>query len=580
MMKWLRDLSVSQTLYGVFLLVAFLCGLAGWVGTRGMAELYAVMTAQGSGDWAAVQAQYESARLATWVIVGLAVLTAVVLGHAVSSAITGALGQMTIAADQLARGDLEIRVAWESKGEVGVLAESFRRMAAAQRDIAYAAVQIASGNLGVELRPRSDRDVLTESFVTLRDSVRDLTTEARALAAAAVGGDLSRRGEADRFRGAYRDLVQGINSIIEGMTAPMNEAAGVLDRLAQKDLAVRMTGRYEGDHARIMSALNIAMDHVESALSQIAASADQVASAAAYVGTGSQTLAQGTSEQASSLQEISANLQQMTAVTKQNALDARKGDELSQAACDMAHQGVDSMAALAEAMDRIQASSDQTARIVKTIDEIAFQTNLLALNAAVEAARAGDAGRGFAVVAEEVRALALRSAEAARTTAELIEGAVANVRGGAAHSAEVVTHLRAIVQRVEEVRSMVAGIALASDQQSRGIAQITLAVEQVNTVTQAAAANSEESAGASEELSSQAEMMKSLVEEFALSTPALPGPAAPRPRGLPHESHAYAPFARGGHVVNGRRTSANGPLNSEPGLPFGDEHDLRMLEEF
>jgi methyl-accepting chemotaxis protein len=579
MLKWLKDLSVAQTLLGVFLLVAFLCGLAGWIGTRGMAQLHALLLAQEGIDAGAAQRAYENARNATWVIVALSVATALSLGHLVSNAITGALAQMTAAADQLARGDLEIRVAWESKGEVGVLAESFRNMATAQREIAYAAVQIASGNLAVELQPRSDRDVLTQSFVTLRDAVRDMTAEAHSLAASAVAGDLSRRGDAERFRGVYRDLVLGINSIIAGMAAPLNEAAAVLDRLAQKDLTVRMTGQYQGDHARIMASLNTAMDHMEAALSQITASADQVASAAGQVGAGSQTLAQGTSEQASSLEEISANLQQMTAMTKQNALHARDGDALSEATRAMAYQGVENMERLAEAMERIRSSSDQTAKIVKTIDEIAFQTNLLALNAAVEAARAGDAGRGFAVVAEEVRALAMRSAEAARTTAELIEGAVTNAHSGSAHSAEVVTQLRAIAERVDRVRSMAADIAQASDQQSQGIAQITLAVEQVNAVTQTAAANSEESASASQELSSQAYMMKSLVGEFALTQSAPLQRVRPAMR-LAVSARGAGGWQHGQHNGNGGWPVGARRVEADAAIPFGDEDDLRRLEEF
>jgi methyl-accepting chemotaxis protein len=606
MLKWLKDLSVAQTLFAVFLLVAFLCGLAGWVGTRGMAELYALAAAQEGADLAAAQGTYVWARNATWLIVGLAVVSAMALGHIVSTAITGALAQMRDAADQLARGDLDIQVAWQSKGEVGMLAEAFRHMATAHRDIAYAAVQIGSGNLAVELKPRSDEDVLTQSFMALRDVVRDMTQEAQSLAQAAAAGDLSRRGDAERFRGSYRDLVQSVNGIIDGMTAPLNEAASVLDRLAQKDLTVRMRGEYRGDHARIMSSLNTAMDHMEAALSQIAASADQVASAAHQVGAGSQTLAQGTSEQASSLEEVSANLQQMTAMTRQNAAAARESDELATSASAMAHRGVESMERLAEAVERVRQTSDQTAKIVKTIDEIAFQTNLLSLNAAVEAARAGEAGRGFAVVAEEVRALAMRSAEAARTTSDLIESAVTSARGSTVHSGEVVQQLRAIVEHADRVRGAVAEIAQASDQQSQGIAQVTLAVEQVNGVTQTAAANSEESASASEELASQAYMMKSLVGEFALTGTPQRRMVRPSVRPVPPGSlqalrrggdRMQASSGNGGGAAGGYGTGPGGG-STQPGngrgwyagerrvldpelvIPFGDEDDLHTLEEF
>jgi methyl-accepting chemotaxis protein len=204
-------------------------------------------------------------------------------------------------------------------------------------------------------------------------------------------------------------------------------------------------------------------------------------------------------------------------MTKQNSGSAQEASSLSESARGSTQKGVQSMQRLAGAMEQIKRSSDQTAKIVKTIDEIAFQTNLLALNAAVEAARAGEAGKGFAVVAEEVRNLAMRSAEAAKTTAELIEQAVQNANGGVGLGAEVMQNLSDIEGRIGKVREVAAEIAASAEQQSQGIGQISVAVEQMNEVTQQVAANSEEAASASEELSSQAEVMRGLVGQFRLS---------------------------------------------------------------
>jgi methyl-accepting chemotaxis protein len=169
------------------------------------------------------------------------------------------------------------------------------------------------------------------------------------------------------------------------------------------------------------------------------------------------------------------------------------------------------------AISRIKTSSDETAKIVKTIDEIAFQTNLLALNAAVEAARAGDAGKGFAVVAEEVRNLAQRSATAARNTSALIEESVKNAQGGVSISQEVAEIFRVIVEGSLKVTEVIAEIATASNEQSKGIDQLNVAVSQVNTVTQQNASNSEQSAGAAESLRSQAEDLTKMISTFTLS---------------------------------------------------------------
>ena len=204
-------------------------------------------------------------------------------------------------------------------------------------------------------------------------------------------------------------------------------------------------------------------------------------------------------------------------MTKQNALNAREAKGVAEQARGSADKGVESMSRMSSAINQIKSSSDATSKIVRTIDEIAFQTNLLALNAAVEAARAGDAGRGFAVVAEEVRNLAMRSAEAAKNTATLIEEAVKNSENGVAINTEVLVNFQEITEKISKVSQVVAEIAAASEQQDQGISQVNKAVEQMNQLTQQNAANAEESASAAEEMSSQSEQMRSMVAGFKLA---------------------------------------------------------------
>lgn len=239
--------------------------------------------------------------------------------------------------------------------------------------------------------------------------------------------------------------------------------------------------------------------------------ADQVSSAAGQVADASQQMAEGASNQASSLEETSSTLEGMAAMTKQNAANAAEANQLSSNLQGVAEGGQKSITRMTDAIEKIKESADQTAHIIKTIDEIAFQTNLLALNAAVEAARAGDAGKGFAVVAEEVRNLAQRSAAAARDTADLIDQSQANANGGVQVTRDVTQILEKIVDGISRVSDLVDQVTEASEEQSRGVSEINTAVAQLDSVTQSNAANAEESASASEELSSQARELNSMV---------------------------------------------------------------------
>ena len=242
--------------------------------------------------------------------------------------------------------------------------------------------------------------------------------------------------------------------------------------------------------------------------------ADQVASASAQVSAASQSLAEGASEQASSLEETSSSLEEMASMTKQNADHASEANNLMKEAKQVVGKANDSMNELTTAMEEISNASKETSKIIKTIDEIAFQTNLLSLNAAVEAARAGEAGAGFAVVADEVRNLALRSAEAARNTADLIEGTMKKVKDGSELVARTNEAFSQVATSASKVGELVAEIAAASQEQAQGIEQINKAVAEMDKVTQQNAANAEESASASEEMNVQAEQMKGITNEL------------------------------------------------------------------
>ena len=241
---------------------------------------------------------------------------------------------------------------------------------------------------------------------------------------------------------------------------------------------------------------------------------EQVRSASGQVSEASQALAEGAAEQAAGLEETSSNLEEMASMTKQNADNAQQANTLASEARKSAQGGAESMQRMNHAINDIQKSSGETAKIIKIIDEIAFQTNLLALNAAVEAARAGEAGKGFAVVADAVRNLAMRSAEAAKNTANMLETSVKNAENGVGISEEVSNALDEIVAGIAKTTDLVGEIAAATTEQAQGLEHVNSAMAQMDKVTQQNAANAEETASASEELRSQAEQMQGIVGEL------------------------------------------------------------------
>jgi methyl-accepting chemotaxis protein len=261
----------------------------------------------------------------------------------------------------------------------------------------------------------------------------------------------------------------------------------------------------------IIRAVNVVLRKIAG---QIDLGSGEVAAASSQVSGASQILAEGASEQAASLEETSASLEEMASMTRRNAENAQSAKDLATQTRGAADAGASDMREMSEAMDAIKTSSDNIAKIIKTIDEIAFQTNILALNAAVEAARAGEAGMGFAVVADEVRNLAQRSAQAAKETAEKIEDCITKSEQGVGISSKVAERLAEIVSRARQVDELVAEIATASREQSQGIDQVNTAVTQMDKVTQGNAAAAEESASASEELNAQALTLKGAVSEL------------------------------------------------------------------
>ena len=394
--------------------------------------------------------------------------------------------------DELRNGHLDVRLRMDRKDEIGKMAGMMDTFADELQNVVVGTMkQISSGDLSANVKARDSRDEIGPALMNTIESLRGLIIE---------------------------------------------DGGKVLASAADKDLSQRLARSYEGEYAQMKDNINKVVQNLDDAMNQVSEAASQVTSASGQISQGAQSLAEGANTQASSLEEISSSIEELSAMTKQNADNSQQGKAMVASAAESLGAADTAMKRMADAIHDIKVSSDNTAKILKTIDDIAFQTNLLALNAAVEAARAGEAGKGFAVVAEEVRNLAMRSAEASKSTAAMIEESVKSADEGVQITEDVAKYLTTTVERAGKVAEIIAEVAAASSEQSQGIEQVNTALAQMNAVTQQNAANSEESASAAEELSSQASELSNMVGTFKLTPQA--GVALRRPSAAPRAGGA------------------------------------------
>ena len=334
--------------------------------------------------------------------------------------------------------------------------------------------------------------------------------------------------------------------ITRGITRPLGEAVRVARAVAANDLTTTVTVTAHDETGQLLEALRQMNDNLAQVTGRVRSGADSIAVAAREIDAGNQDLSARTERQASALQQTAASIEQLTSAVRQNADSARQANQLAAHASQVAGEGGQVVAGVVQTMGAIDASSRRIADIIGVIDGIAFQTNILALNAAVEAARAGEQGRGFAVVASEVRALAGRSAEAAKDIKALIGDSVAKVDEGSQQVAQAGRTMESVVDSIRRVADIMGEISAASAEQSTGIEQVSQAIGQMDQVTQQNAALVEEAAAAAGSLKSQAAMLSDVMSAFRLrdggltGIPGIAAPVAP-PAARVVQAAAFAP---------------------------------------
>jgi methyl-accepting chemotaxis protein len=400
----------------------------------------------------------------------------------------------------------------EMAAGVNTLAQSH---IAVQEQLIAVIGRYAEGDFSTAMdRLPGERARLTEAMDQVRERLVAIKDAILGLGAAAARGEFGERGDASRFRHTFREMVEGLNQLMETAEGGLAAVGGMLSAMADGNLRYKIEQPLQGAFGQLRDDANRMAAQLAAIVQRLKLAAEAINTAAAEIAAGNADLSTRSESQAASLEETASSMEELTSTVQQNAENSRQARQLAVGAADVAGRAGGVMNQVVETMGGITTSSNRIGDIIGVIDGIAFQTNILALNAAVEAARAGEQGRGFAVVASEVRALAQRSAEAAKEIKALIAESADKVQAGTSLVDSAGQTMAELVDSVRRVTDLMAEVSAASDEQSSGIQQVNQTVVQMDQVTQQNAALVEQATAAARSLEEQAEQLVEAVSVF------------------------------------------------------------------
>ncbi|MGE5797355.1 MAG: methyl-accepting chemotaxis protein, partial [Ignavibacteria bacterium] len=389
-----------------------------------------------------------------------------------------------------------------------------------------------------------EKDEIAPVLNKMTSTIREMIEESKLLVSASAKGELNVRGNADKFKGGYRELIQGLNNTFESVVKPINESSKILRELAQGDLTARMEGNYSGDYGKLKNSINTVAESLNKTLLEVNEATAATASSANQISSSTEEMAAGSQEQSSQTSEVAVSVEEMTRTILESTKNSATASENAKKAGEFASEGgkaventIEGMKKIAEVVDhasetikQLGSSSQKIGDILEVIDDIADQTNLLALNAAIEAARAGEQGRGFAVVADEVRKLAERTTKATKEIAAMIkeiqidtEKAVQSINKGTEEvekgkllAFNAGESLKEIIKSSLKVLDEVNQIASTSEEQSAAAEQISKNIEAISNVTHESAAGIQQVAQSAGDLKKLTEDLQHLVNNFRL----------------------------------------------------------------